>query len=580
MEEKMSKPNAASVYLLLALVASLVLAACGPTVAPSNAPQPTAIVQPTEPPQATESAKPTETVQAAPKVAVIIVTQEIDRLNHYYSNQWPSSFAQQIWNCWAWEYDDNNTAFPRLVKEMPSLENGGVSEDGLTITLRLRDDIVWSDGAPITSDDFAFTYEMVVEPTNSVMSQYPYDHLQGIETPDERTVVMKFAEPFAPWESTFWHGLMPAHVLRPIFEAEGTIDYAEWNKTPDVGCGPFVFAELESGSFMRFVRNKNYWLGQPKLDEIFLRFVPDDASQTAALLSNDADMGTFVPISDVPSLRDAGVQILTVASGYNEGWFFNLRDMANPAIKDVGVRKAIAMAFDREAINRDLLYGLTKPAVTFWDSLPTYVDPGLKPWPYDPEQSKQLLEEAGWTDTNGDGIREDAQGNKLSLKYGTTTREIRQDVQAVAQQQLLAVGVDVQLFNYQSDLFFGSLSDSSPVAMGQLDIMEWSDNPKFPDPDVEYWLCSQIPSSESPAGLNYFGCDPKLDQMFQDELKTIDTQARIKLFHDISRYIYEQVYWLGVWQDPDLWAVGSRLIAVKLSGVSPFYNIMDWDLAQ
>ena len=86
---------------------------------------------------------------------------------------------------------------------MPSAENGGISEDGKTITLKLRDDIVWSDGEPITSDDFVFTYEMFMNPANTVASTYPYDLLAGMEAPDERTVVMSFEEPFVPWMASF-----------------------------------------------------------------------------------------------------------------------------------------------------------------------------------------------------------------------------------------------------------------------------------------------------------------------------------------------------------------------------------------
>jgi peptide/nickel transport system substrate-binding protein len=197
---------------------------------------------------------------------------------------WFSSITQQIWNCWAWDFDDQNNPRPVLVKEMPSEENGGISPDGRVITLKLRDDIVWSDGKPITSEDFVFTYEMTMNPKNTVASTHPYDKLEKVEAPDARTVVMTFKEPFAAWQATLWRGLLPAHILRPVFEKEGTIDNAGWNRAPTVGCGPFVFKEWESGSFIRFVANDNYWLGRPKIDEIFIRIVPDDASQVQSLI--------------------------------------------------------------------------------------------------------------------------------------------------------------------------------------------------------------------------------------------------------------------------------------------------------
>ncbi len=165
-----------------------------------------------------------------------------------------------------------------LVNELPSLENGGISEEGTVITLDLRDDIVWSDGTPITSEDFVFTYETVINPANAVASAYPYNELVSVEGPDPQTVVITFEEPFASWQATLFTGLMPKHVLEPVYDAEGTIDNAPWNLQPTVGCGPFVFDEWESGSFARFLANDQYWLGRPKLDEVFMRFVPDDAA--------------------------------------------------------------------------------------------------------------------------------------------------------------------------------------------------------------------------------------------------------------------------------------------------------------
>jgi len=549
-----------------------------PEAAPTEAPPEAA---PTEaPPEAAPTEAPPEAAPAERKIATLIFTQEPAILNPWYSNMWFEAILQQLWSCWAWEFDNQNEVFPRLVTEVPSTENGGVSEDGLTVTMHLRDDIVWSDGTPITAEDFVFSYNMVMDPGNAVATQYPYDYLDSIEAPDERTVVMTFSEPFAAWQALFWRGVLPKHVLEPVFEANGSIDEADWNLAPTVGCGPFNFVEWESGSFMRFVKNENYWLGEANLDEVFVRFVPDDASQTAALIAGDGDMGTFPPLSDVPALQDAGLDIVVQASGYQEGWFFNFRDMANPGARDVNVRQAIAMAIDRAAINQDLLLGLTKAPETYWDSLPAYVAPDIEPWKYDPEAARQLLQDAGWTDTDGDGIREDADGNKLTLIHGTTIREIRQDAQAVTQQQLKEVGIDLQLMSQDSDIFFGSYADGAPPALGEVDIMEWSDGPYFPDPDTDYWLCSQLANDENPLGYNYFGCDETLDELFTRQLTTADAQERIEIFHDISRLMHDQVYWLGMWEDPDYWVVSSRLTGVKFSGVTAFYNSIEWDVTE
>lgn len=569
------------IVVWLLVLTSLFVVACAPPAAEeaAEAPAEEAAEAPAEEAAEAPAEEATEEPAEAPaerKVAVFIFTQEFDSLNPLYSNMWFAVIPQQLWLQWPWEFDDANEPFPVLVTEIPSVENGGLSEDGTVITMNLRDDIVWSDGEPITSADFLFTYEMTVDPNNTVASVYPYDLITSIEAPDDQTVVMTFGEPYAGWQANLWHGILPEHVLRPVYEAEGTIDGADWNLNPTVGEGPFVFEEWESGSFARFVANDNYWLGRPKLDEIFIQFVPDDASQVNALLAGDGDLGTFFAYSDVPTLQDAGVQIITVQSGYNEGWYMYLGEDGHPALQDVNVRQAIAMAFDRATLVDDLLLGLTKPATTYWDNTP-FADPSLEPWPYDPEGAKELLDAAGWVDSNDDGTR-DKDGVELILSYGTTIREVRQDTQAVAQQQLAEVGIGLELSSVDSDIYFAT---DGPAAQGEFDIMEWSDTTYYPDPDIAYWLISEIPTEDYPVGVNWQKVnDPDLDALFQLQLTQTDFNERQQTFYEISRMVYEQVYWLGIWQDPDLWGISGRLQNVKLSGVTPFYNVMEWDIAE
>ncbi len=511
------------------------------------------------------------------KVVTFIFTQEPETLNMHYTNMYFSSILQQLWNHWAWEYDENNAPYPVLVTEMPTQENGGISADGTVLTLSLRDDITWSDGEPITAEDFVFTWEMAIAPTNTVATAYPYSEAVSVEAPDPQTVVVTFAEPFAPW-LYFFHGLLPKHILQPVFDAEGTIDNADWNNNPTVGSGPFVFSEWESGSFLRFVKNENYWGEPAKVDEIFVRIVPDDASQIAALTSGEGDIGIFIAYPDIPTLEDAGLNVIKVFSGYNEGWYLNLGEKGHPALQDVRVRLALAYGTDRFVISEDLLLGKTVPAATFWDGSP-WADPDLKPYPYDPQKANDLLDEAGWIDSNGDGTR-DKDGVELILRYVSSTREIRLDTMAVIQQQLAQVGIGVELYNYETDILFGSYGDGGPVATGNYDIAQWSDLPgAFPDPDTAYWLCEEIPSDESPQGVNWqYICDDDLQALFELQKTQMSFDDRVATFHQISTIMFEKVYWLGIWQDPDIWAVSSRLSDVKISGVTPFFNIAAWDI--
>jgi peptide/nickel transport system substrate-binding protein len=514
-----------------------------------------------------------------PKIATFIWTQEFDNLNPLYTNMWFSSITQQIWNASAWNFDIDNNPNPVLVTEIPSLENGGISEDGRTITITLRDDIVWSDGTPITSADFVFTYEMVTNPANIVTTTYPYNLVTSIEAPNDQTVVTVFEEPFVPWASSLWAFVLPEHVLAPVFEAEGTIDAAPWNLAPSVGAGPYVFAEWESGSYTKFVRNENYYNEPANIDEIFFSFVPDDASQVAALRTGAGDLGTFISQGDIPTLEDAGVEVFAVVSGYDEGWFIYFGEEAHPALQDIRVRQAIALCFDRQSINQDLLLGLTEPAVTFWDNTP-YANPALEAYPYDPEAGMALLDDAGWVDSNGDGVR-DQDGVELVLVHGTTVREIRQDTQAVAQQNLAECGIQLDTLSFSADIYFQSYGGGGPLPTGQLDIGQFSSTEAFPDPDTSRWLCSEIPSDEYPDGINDQKiCDEELDELFRLQSTQIDFEERQETFWRIGEIMYENVYWLGVWQDLDTWAVSARLENVNISGASPFYSIAEWDIAQ
>ncbi|MBN2550528.1 MAG: peptide ABC transporter substrate-binding protein [Anaerolineales bacterium] len=565
--------------LSLALIAILILASCTPAPRPTETSPATAISTEISPSQPATTSAPTETSRPAGKrTAVFTLAQEFDLLNPLYSSLWYSTITHQIWNCWAWDFDDQNNPRPVLVKEIPSTANAGLSTDGLTLTMKLRDDILWSDGTPLTAADFVFTYQMAVDPLNSVAAAL-FEKVQSVQAPDDRTVVVTFSEPYAAWLSTLWHGLLPAHVLQPVYQEKGTLDGAEWNKAPTVGCGPYVFQEWQAGQYARFTANEKYWLGRPKIDEVTIRFLSDDAAQIAALKNGQADLGTMFSYTQIPELEAAGVKVLTIFSGYNEGLFFYLDPLnGHPALQDVRVRQAIALALDRQAMIRDFLSGIPKPAISYWDNTP-YIDPVLQPWPFDPERAKNLLDEAGWVDSNNDNVR-DKEGIDLLLTYGTTNKEVRKLTQQYIQGQLTDLGIRLELLNYDDNIFFSSFGMGGPAAAGQLDIFQLAPRSNFPDPSTADFYCSQAPSMDNLNGVNWSGlCDEDLEQLFQAQSTQVDFAARQQTFWQISQMIYEKVYFLGLWQDPDLWGVSPGLTNVRISGITPFFNIIEWDKA-
>jgi peptide/nickel transport system substrate-binding protein len=516
------------------------------------------------------------------KLVTVSYTQEPLTLNPLYVTQWFASNVTDLLLTPPWFIDNEGNPVPVQVTEIPSVDNGGLNADGTVLTMTLRDDMKWTDGEPITSADYVFTYEMIMADSNTVSSRFPWDTaVDKVEAPDPTTVVITFKEPFAPWLTTLFTATpaLPEHTLRPVFDQDGTLDTADWNRTSNPGSGPFILGEWETGSFLSLTRNDDYFGGKAKLDEIFFRIVADDGtSQNAALEVGDADIGPFLTPADAVALEAKGLKIDITPSGYNEAWFLNVNPAtAHPAMLDVNVRKALVLGFNREKIVQDLMLGKTYVEGSYWEGTP-YARPDAKPLPYDPDQAAKLLDDAGWMDSNGDGTR-DKDGVELVLRYATSTRQIRKDVQAVVQQDFKALGIGLELGNYEN--FFDTYGEGGPAATGNFDIAEWSQNPDFPDPNTSVFKCSEIPGPENPEGSNWTGyCDKDVDALFDEQLKTFDRDKRIELFHQIDTKLTDAVVWAGVWYDADLWATNARVENTLYSGADPFWNAINWDVTQ
>jgi len=525
------------------------------------------------------------------KAITITFYEEPDTLNPLYSSMWYSELTTDFWAVPLWWFDDHGTMVPELAAELPTVENGGISEDGAIITIKLRPE-VWSDGTPLTAHDFVFYYEMKMDDGNAVQTRYPFDtYVESVTALDDHTLQVVMTEPYAAWATgLFKYAPLPKHILEPIFEAEGTIDNADWNRNPTVGVGPFLFKEWQAASHLIFEANPNYWRGKPKLDQISIRIVPDEEAQKAALRTGDSDLGVYMTGADFPDI-DAmeDVEMVQTSGGWVESWFFNLisEELAeahglapgHPALQDKRVRQAVVMGVNRQQIIDELIYGLAKiPAVFWYDTV--YEDPNIEPWPYDPAAAAALLDEAGWVDSNGDGTR-DKDGVELVLRYSTTAgNELREATQVVVQQMLAEIGVEIEILNYSYDILWNTLDTGGPIAAGEYDFAEWSTIPwDAPDPNTGDWLCDEIPSDDYPAGGNWQGvCIEELGELFAKQAVTADLAARQQMYSEIERIMHDEMFWMGVRTDPELWAVNNRLQNVRLSGVDAFWNSWEWDV--
>lgn len=382
-------------------------------------------------------------------------------------------------------YDGNLMAYSHEglfhVDENYRVTDGGaanlsIDEENKIATVKLRDDLKWSDGEPVTADDVIFSYELLAAPETT--SEYfdmtemsnlegvieyhngESDHISGLEKVDDQTVNYHMKEINADIKygaGGLWHEVLPKHHLGdiPISEIAAS---PEIRKQP-VSFGPFRVKEVVEGESVEYEANEYYYGGRPKLDSIQLTRVPS-ANITAALQDHQFDMVTAMPRDSYDQYKDIpGYDYLTVPAlqygvmGFKLGqWNSDKGEvepdpnakMANPQL-----RQAMGYAIDNDAVGQRFNHGLTWHANTVivpgFQDLHDDEQPGFY---YDPEKAKQLLDDAGYVDTDGDGLREDPEGNELVINLATS--DSKPSSEPTTQYYLQAwkeVGLNVQLTN-------------------------------------------------------------------------------------------------------------------------------------
>jgi peptide/nickel transport system substrate-binding protein len=344
--------------------------------------------------------------------------------------------------------DQRHHQIPDLAAVVPSLGNGGISKDGLTITYDLRHGVKWQDGAPFTSRDVKFTWQAIMNSRNNVVARLGYDQIASIATPDDYTVVMRMKRVFPPAVGTIFaesdrpYRILPAHLLASYPD----INRVPFNAAP-IGTGPYTFVRWLRGDRIVLRANPGYFRGAPALKELTLAITPDDQTTTAQLRSHEADLGIDISAAAYRDLADAPQvsRQLAEAPAYTT-ILFNTR---NSPLDDVRVRRALVLGMDRATIVRDDTYGTGRLAVA--DLAPFYwaFNASLALTPYDLGQARALLDAAGWR-TGPDGVRA-RNGVRLAplMVFGSGSQTARA-VATQVQQMYRALGVDLQLkgFDY------------------------------------------------------------------------------------------------------------------------------------
>ncbi len=524
---------------------------------------------------------------AAEKSIAIGVYQEPETLNTHIGVQTVITYVHKPFAEYLIEVDDKGNYFPVLVEEVPTVENGGVSPDGLTITYKIKKGLKWSDGAPFTSADVKFTWEALINPKNMVKSRSGYDLIESVETPDDHTAIVKYKEFYAPYLTRF-SPVLPKHILGDLPD----INDAPYNRLP-VGTGPFRVTEWVGGDHITMEKNPYYRdADNVKLDKIFFKIIPSREVGIAQLQAGDID-GVWDLIEAQIPMMDKNPEIdLCISNALtSERLIMNQStpvaphngdpDYPHPILADLRVRQAIQYAIDKDVIVNKLLYGKAKPGTT---EIPAgwAANLDIQPTAYDLEKAKQLLDEAGWK-VGADGIRE-KDGVRMRLKITTTTgNKLREMVEQVLVAMMKKAGIELYIENVPSSVLFGSWANDADRKKGRYDILMYTTGPGI-DPHQQYegyFHSKNIPTeANGGSGYNYTRHrDAELDKYLDIAGKAASMEKRAEAYRNAQARQAEIIPHIYLYRRLNVHAFRNRVKGWVPNGYGIIDAVATWNAA-
>jgi peptide/nickel transport system substrate-binding protein len=445
------------------------------------------------------------------------------------------------WGVATTEYDMLLKFSDEDLSPSPGLATGcEPSTDHMTWTCSIRDDVTWSDGTPLTSSDIAFTFRFIIDNKIPAYRNY-FPYAPTFETPNDTTLIWKSQQPtFAP-DLPPWVYIVPEHVWAP-YDGRDRKEIRSASIIPAVGSGPFVLTDWRRGQGWTMERNPHFWGERPAVDRIEYRVFDNQEAMVQALKNGEIDIADAIQPSVFRSLE--GLPDIATQEVVSDWWLnlaFNFGGQGPdadplPALEDHDVREAIAMAIDKQEIVDKAYLGYADPGDTIVRQASAYwhLDiPSDEEIPYDPEGANALLDQAGYADTDGDGIREDpSTGEALRIRMPASD----ETTGAVEAGQLIVgylgdVGIEVNL-QPASD---AKMNDHWGAGDFDMYIWYWSG-----DPDPDYQL------SVFTAGLCAVwsdGCwsDPRFDAMYEEQRATFDREQRREIVYEMQRYLYDEI---------------------------------------
>jgi len=450
-------------------------------------------------------------------------------------------------------YDKDWKLVCMLCTELPTIENGKAKleptpdgREGIAVTFKIRDDAVWGDGTPVTTEDVLFTWEVGRHPQSGISNAELYRRILDIEPVDNKTFTMHLDRVTFEYNAINDFNLLPAHLERAAFEEPAEYRHRTRYDTDTTNAGlyfgPYRVSEVVSGSHIVLEPNGSWWGEDPHFRRIVVRVVENTAALEANLLSGSIDyIAGELGLSLDQALSLEGRRGGDFDFVYETGLVYEHIDfnLDNPILADARVRKALLHALDRETLSSKLFAGKQPVAHGFVSPLDWVHAEDLQKYAHDPDRATALLDEAGWSEMRG-GIRQNAAGEPLRLEIMTTAgNRSRELVQQVLQAQWKQVGIDVRIRNQPARVFFGeTVSKRQFPAMA---MFAWISSPENVPRTTQH--STMIPSAENNwAGQNYTGfANPKVDDLIDRIEVELDREERETLWHELQRIYVEEL---------------------------------------
>ncbi len=466
--------------------------------------------------------------------------------------------------------DVNSLVYNGLVRYDKDLKLEGelakswdISPDNLTITFHLRHGVKWHDGAPFTSADVLFTYRVYVDPKTPTAYAEDFKQVVKAGAPDPYTFRVTYAKPYAPALGSWGIGILPKHLL------EGK----DITKSPlarhPIGTGPYKFVEWKSGEKIVLEANPDYFEGKPYIHRVVYRIIPDLSTEFLELQSGGLDFMGLTPIqyktqTETPAFRRRFNKYRYLAFGYTY-LGYNLR---RPMFQDKRVRQALSYAINKQEIVDGVLLGLGEVATGPYKPDTWVYNPNVKRYPYDPAKARKLLAEAGWRDTDGDGIL-DKDGKPFSFTIVTNQgNDLRVKAGEIVQRRFKEIGIDVKLRVIEWASFLKEF-----INPGNFDatILGWSGGPE-PD-QYTIWSSTQT----GPHQLNFIDFrNAEVDKLLEEGRRTFDRKKRKKIYDRFQEILAEEQPYTFLYAPDALPAVARRFHGIKPAPAGIRYNFIKW----